>query len=156
MRPHGTQEQLEGRRRRALQWLDEGADPPDVAHKVGCAVSSVYYWNELRKTKGEHALKPKPVPGRPGRLTGRQKQSLVRTRVEGPLKSGYSTDLWTLGRVAQVIENRFGVLYHPGHVWKILKALGLSRQKPEPTAREQDEKEINQGKHRSWPQIKKV
>jgi transposase len=156
MRPHGTQEQLEERRRRALHLLDEGANPPDVAHKIGCSLSSVYYWDDLRETKGENALKPKPVSGRPGKLTGRQKQSLVRTLVEGPLKSGYSTDLWTLGRVAKVIDDRFGVIYHPGHVWKILKELGLSRQKPETRARERDEKEIAHWKRHKWPHIKKV
>ena len=156
MRPHGTQEQLEGRRRRALRLLDEGLSPPDVAHKVGCSLSSVYYWNDLRKTKGENALKPKPVPGRPGKLTERQKQSLVRTLVEGPLKYGYSTDLWTLGRVAKVIDDRFEVSYHPGHVWKILQELRWSPQKPETKAREQDEKEIKRWKRHSWPHIKKV
>lgn len=156
MRPHGTQKQLEGRRRRALQLLDQGADPQDVAHKVGCSLSSVYYWNDLRETKGENALKPKPVPGRPGKLTGRQKKSLVRTLVEGSLKSGYSTDLWTLGRVAKVIDDRFGVIYHPGHVWKILGELGLSYQKPETRARERDEKEIAHWKRHHLPHIKKV
>lgn len=156
MRPHGTQEQLEERRRRALRLLDEGLSPPEVAQKIGCSLSSVYYWDELRETKGEDALKPKPVPGRPGRLTERQKRSLTRTLVEGPLKYGYTTDLWTLGRVAKVIDKRFGVIYHPGHVWKILKELGLSYQKPETRAREQDEKEIARWKRYSWPHIKKV
>jgi len=131
-------------------------NPPQIAEKLDCSLSSVYYWDDLRKKKGEDALKSKPVPGRPEKLTGRQKQALVRTLVEGPLKNGYSTDLWTLGRVAKVIDKRFGVIYHPGHVWKILQELRWSHQKPETKAREQDEKEIKGWKRRSWPHIKKV
>ncbi len=156
MRPHGTQIELERRRRRALKLLGKGMTPPEIAQALDCSLSSVYYWNDLCKKNGEKALKSKPVPGRPEKLTERQKQTLVRTLVEGPLKSGYSTDLWTLGRVAKMIDDRFGVIYHPGHVWKILKELGLSHQKPETKAREQDEKEIKRWKRHSWPHIKKV
>ena len=156
MRPHGTQIELERRRRRALELLGNGMTPPQIAEKLDCSLSSVYYWNDLYKKNGEDALMPKPVPGRPEKLTERQKQSLVRTLVEGPLKCGYSTDLWTLGRVAKVIDDRFEVNYHPGHVWKILKELGLSYQKPETKAREQDEKEIKRWKRHTFPHIKKV
>ena len=156
MRPHGTPAELEQRRRRAVELLDKGMNPPDVAERMECSLSSVYYWNDLRETKGEDALKPKPVPGRPGKLTERQKQALTRTLVKGPLKNGYSTDLWTLGRVAKVIDDRFGVRYHPGHVWKILQELRWSRQKPETKAREHDEKAIRRWKRHTWPHIKKV
>jgi|SRR3989338_1259795 len=156
MRPHGTQIELERRRRRAIELLGNGMNPPEIAEKLDCSLSSVYYWDDLQKKNGDKALKSKPVPGRPEKLTGRQKQTLVRTLVEGPLKNGYSTDLWTLGRVAKVIDKRFGVVYHPGHVWKILQALRWSHQKPETKAREQDEKEIKRWKQRTWPHIKKV
>lgn len=156
MRPHGTQTELESRRRRALELLGKGMNPPEIALALDCSLSSVYYWNDLRKKNGEMALKSKPVPGRPEKLTERQKQSLVRTLVKGPLKSGYSTDLWTLGRVAKVIDKRFGVIYHPGHVWKILQEMRWSHQKPEIKAREQDEKEVKRWKQNSWPHIKKV
>jgi transposase len=32
--------------------------------------------------------------------------------------------------VADLIKREFGVRYHPGHVWKILAALGWSPQRP--------------------------
>lgn len=156
MRPHGTPAQLEQRRRRAVELLDKGSNPPDVARKIGCSLSSVYYWNELRKKKGQEALKSKPVPGRPERLTGRQKRSLVKILVDGPLKQGYSTELWTLKKISKVIDKSFGVEYHPSHVWKILQDLGWSCQKPETQARERDEKKIKKWIRYSWPHIKKV
>jgi transposase len=42
---------------------------------------------------------------------------------QGAQAHGFGTDLWTLPRVAAVIERTTGVHYHPGHVWKILEAM---------------------------------
>jgi transposase len=47
---------------------------------------------------------------------------------QGAQAHGFGTDLWTLPRVAAVIERVTGVRYHPGHVWKILAALEWSLQ----------------------------
>ena len=156
MRPHGTQIELESRRRRALELLGKGTKPPEVAATLGCSLSSVYYWDDLKKKKGDAALKPKPVPGRPVKLNESQKRSLTRTLATGAVKNGYSTDLWTLKRISEVIDDRFEISYHPSHVWKILRELGWSCQKPEKQNRERDEKEVKQWKHYQWPHIKKV
>jgi transposase len=43
--------------------------------------------------------------------------------------SGFETDGWTRKRVAQVIEQRYGVRHHPSHVSRILAKIGFSRQK---------------------------
>jgi len=156
MRPQGTQIELERRRRQALELLGKGLNPPEIAERLDCSLSSVYYWNDLRKKKGDEALKAKPVPGRPEKLNMRQRHSLTRTLVKGAMKNGYSTDLWTLRRISGVIDKQFGVSYHPAHVWKLLKELGWSCQKPETKAREQDEKEIKRWVRYQWPHIKKV
>ncbi len=156
MRPHGTQIELERRRRRALELLGKGLKPLEIAKRLDCSLSSVYYWDDLYKKKGDEALKSKPVPGRPEKLGSRQKRSLTQTLVKGAMKKGYSTDLWTLRRISEVIDKQFGVSYHPAHVWKLLKELGWSCQKPETKARERDEKQIKQWIHYQWPHIKKV
>lgn len=95
MRPHGSQEQLERRRRRAIDLLKQGLEPWQVAAKIGCALSSVYLWREVVRKKGEAGLKAKPVPGRPPKLTQSQKRRLTRMLLKGALSCGYSTDLWT-------------------------------------------------------------
>ena len=69
-------------------------------------------------------LRPKPTPGRPPRLSGGQQRKLVRILARGPRRAGYPTDLWTLARVAKVIQREFGIRYHPSHVWKMLTARG--------------------------------
>jgi transposase len=155
MRPHGSQEHLEKRRRRAIELLEKGWSLSAVAAKIGCSVSSVFSWREAFRAGGEEGLKAKPVPGRPSRLSERQKQALARMLLKGALRCGYPTDLWTTRRVAQVIHKRWGVQYHPNHLWRLLSTLGWSCQKPEARARERDEEAIAYWKRYRWPHIKK-
>jgi len=58
---------------------------------------------------------------------------------QGARQHGYSTELWALPRVAEVIVEHFGVVYHPGHVWRVLRGMGWRCQKPERRARQRDE-----------------
>jgi putative transposase len=51
----------------------------------------------------------------------------------GPERLGCETPLWTCWRVAHLIEKEFGVSYHDGHVWKVLRALHWSVQRPAAT-----------------------
>ena len=57
--------------------------------------------------------------------------------------------------MTEVIEGEFGVKYHPGHVWYILRDMGWSAQKPERRARERDGEAIAQWREEEWPQVKK-
>lgn len=155
MRPPGSPEQLERRRRRAIALLRKGLNLSAVAAKVGCSVSSVFLWREAYRKQGEGALTAKPAPGRPSKLDPRQKQVLTRLLLQGALSCGYPTDLWTTGRVADLIEKRFGVDYHPNHLWRLLQGLGWSCQKPATRARERDEEAIAHWKRYRWPHIKK-
>lgn len=53
-----------------------------------------------------------------------------------------STNLWTLSRVAKVIELRFGVVYNPGYIWYIRSGLSWSTQKPEARPHKRHEEAI--------------
>lgn len=155
MRPHGSQELLERRRQRALALLRKGLNLSAVAARVGCSVSSVFLWRQMVRARGEAGLRAKPVPGRPPKLSRRQRETLSRILLRGALESDYPTDLWTTRRVAELIRKRFGVTYHPNHLWRLLQALGWSCQKPEKRARERDEEAIARWKRYRWPHIKK-
>lgn len=155
MRPYGSQETLEKRRRRAIELLKRGLHLSRVAAKVGSSLSSVFRWQQAFRQRGWRALKSKPVPGRPSKLTPGQKRELTRILLAGALSCGYSTDLWTQKRVARVIRERFGIRYHPHHMWRFLQGLGWSVQKPVKRARERDEKAIAHWKRYVWPHIKK-
>jgi transposase len=75
--------------------------------------------------------------------------------LEGPEKLGYETPLWTCPRVADLIEREFGIRYHAGHVWKLLRQLGWSPQRPVGRALERNEEAIGEWKRKTWPEIKK-
>jgi transposase len=89
-------------------------------------------------------------------LTDAQLRRLVKMLRKGPLKHGYTTDLWTTGRVAEVIERVFGIRYDRDHVGRVLHRLGWSHQKPQRRAIERDEQAIEEWKRRRWPQVKKT
>ena len=68
---------------------------------------------------------------------------------------GFTGDVWTSPRVAQVIRERYGVHYHPGHVRHLLRQLGWSRQKPVRRASQRDEGAIRRWWAERWPALKK-
>jgi len=155
MRPYGTSKQLEKRRHQAIALWKAGHSYRSIAAKLKSSLSSVVRWFQAYRKKGIDGLRPKPTPGRPPGLSPSQKKKLLRILVKGPLSEGYSTDLWTLKRMAKVIEKHFGVRYHPGHVWWLMMGLGWSCQKPERRALERDEAAIARWKKTTWPRIKK-
>jgi transposase len=91
---------------------------------------------------------------RVSRTTAREQ--LHQALIEGPLAWGYENELWTLPRVTEVIHEVTGIAYHPGHVWRVLRQLGWSRQKPTTRARERDEEAIGRWMHETWPGVKKT
>ena len=155
MRPPGSPSQLERRRRRALQLRKRGLSTLAIAEQLGCSHSSVVRWQQAYKRAGPKGLAPKPIPGRPPRLAPRQQPRLLQLLVKGPLAAGYSTDLWTLDRIAHVIQRQWGIRYHPCHVWKLLQRWGWSCQKPERRALQRNERAIAYWRRGVWPHIKK-
>lgn len=155
MRPKGSAEELERRRRQAMALIDCGIQSAAVARAVGVSRASVTRWRQAYEVGGAEAMAAKPHPGGPSRLTGAQRKRLGRMLLQSPRKHGYSTELWTLARIAQLIAVKFGVEYHPSAVWHILRAMGWSCQKPERRARERDESAIETWRQEQWPNIKK-
>jgi len=156
MRPHGSQQELERRRRRAIALLKEGkATLSAVARSVGASKSSVFRWFQEYQEGGSEALRSKAIPGRPPKLSRIEKEKLAELLLAGPLAAGYRTDLWTLKRIAQTILKHFRIRHHPNHVWRLLQGMGWSCQKPERRALQRNDKEIAHWKVHRWPHIKK-
>ena len=155
MRSKGSAKELEVRRRIAGRLLLQGKGVREVARLVDVSPSSTSRWKQAVEAGGLEALKAKRHPGRKPALTPRQKEDLKQILIKGPLEAGFPTDLWTLSRVAEVIERTFGVSYHPVHVWYLLRQLNFRPQKPERRARERDEAAIARWRQETWPEIKK-
>lgn len=155
MRPHGSPEELERRRRRAIALLDAGTSVTGVAQRLGCSHSSVILWRDRVKRRGPDSLKARPTPGRPPKLSAKKLARLPRLLSQGATASGFSTALWTTQRIATVIRREFGVDLHRAHVGRLLARLGWSCQKPERRAIERDEVVIAHWKRYRWTAIKK-
>ncbi len=140
---------------RAMTLLDHGRSQAQVARQLGVTPAAVSQWVKARRQGGDDALLARPHHGPKPRLNHRQLQRLEKMLLRGPCKHGYPTELWTLQRVAEVIEKRFEVGYDPSGVWHVLHRMGWSCQKPERRARERDEDSIVRWRKQDWPRIKK-
>jgi transposase len=155
MRPYGSPTTLERRRRRAITLLEQGLSLSEVARRVQASVGSVYQWRQAWRTGGEAAVAPKSVSGAPRKLTDQQRAQVVQLLLQGARANGFPNELWTLKRIAAVMQVHFGVRYHPSHVWKILRGLGWSCQVPERRAIQRDEEAIAHWQRYQWPAIQK-
>ena len=148
-------EALEQRRMRAARLLEKGYSQSEVARRVGVHRQSVSQWAAELREKGRAGLKRAGRAGRKPRLDAIAIRKIEQGLKRGPEALGYATSLWTSARVAQLIEIACGVRYHRGHVWRILRQLGWSCQRPAGRALERNEEKIRQWKQKRWPEIKK-
>ena len=143
------------KRVRAGRLLRAGKRPAEVAEAVGVARQTVYTWKALLDEGGINALRAVPERGRPAQLDAGQLARVRSTLLQSPTEHGFGTELWTLKRVAAVIERMHGVRFGQTQVWRILGRLGFSSQKPEKRAIERDEDAVRTWKRRTWPALKK-
>jgi transposase len=152
MRPKGTAAELERRRRRAVQLVEQGESPTVVARILGVHPKSIHRWRRLARQP--HGLEARPTPGATPRLSDDQLQQLEQLLLQGAKAHGWPNQLWTADRVARLLRERFHVTHHPEHVRKILKQrLGWTSQKPKRKARERNDKEVERWKDDELPRI---
>ena len=149
-------EALERRRLEAARLLRRGLSQGEVARRVGVHRQSVSRWARQLAEGGRASLKKVGRAGRKPRLSPADLRRVERGLKRGPEALGYGTGLWTARRVAKLIEQECGVQYHPGHVWRILRDLGWSVQRPIGRAVERDEQAIRRWKETRWPALKKT
>jgi transposase len=148
-------EALERRRLQAVRLLDHGLSESEVARRLKVSHTSVNRWARVLAQQGSKGLKQAGRAGRKPRLSAEDLKRLEQGLLKGPEALGYETPLWTLWRVRHLIEQEFGVQYHKGHIWKILRQLKWSCQRPVGRARERNEQAIEHWKKVEWPRIKK-
>jgi transposase len=146
---------LERRRLEAVKLLDKGLNQSEVARRLKVSHQTVSRWRKMVENGGAEALAKAGRAGRKPELTADQNVRLVELLKQGPERLGYRTQLWTTARVADLIKREFKVSYHPGHVWKVLRQMRWSCQRPQGRARERNERAIAEWKRRQWPAIKK-
>jgi len=155
MRPSGTPEALEARRKIAARLFAQGKSLTEVAATVGCSKSSASRWKHAWEHGGTNALRSIPNPGRKPRLSPAQHRRLVAALKQGTSHWGYAPAGWTGPLVRDLIQHLFGVQYHVDYVGTLLHKLGWSPQKPERRARERNERAIARWRRDELPRLKK-
>ena len=157
MMARGTKRLHSLRRRRldAARLFRKGERQAEVARVLEVSRQSVSRWFRQWSRSGNNGLQGSDRAGRPPRLDRKQRALIRKALLKGPLAHGWPTDLWTLPRAARLIESVAGVHYHPGHVWRIMRELGWTLQRPALRATERDEQRIERWKSTTWEQVKK-
>jgi transposase len=142
---------------RAADMYARGKRQADVVQALGVSRSTASEWYRLWSIGGRAALAGAGRAGRLPRLSDDQLAEVVAGLNKGALANGFATDLWTLARVAKVIETTTGVRYSQTQTWDILRnRLGWSRQRPARRALERDDGAIAGWVNRQWPRLKKT
>jgi transposase len=145
----------EGRRLRAFELKEQGWKQTEIADALGVTEGAVSQWMKRAKEEGVEGLRHKPSPGAPPRLSEQERAELPELLARGAEAHGFRGDVWTCERIAEVIYRHFEVRYHPAHVSRLVRSLGLSLQKPSRRANQRDEEAIERWKEQRWPHLKK-
>lgn len=145
---------MEERRREGMRLLSKGMAQAEVARQLGVSRTTALRWDRARTGKRGAAWRKRPL-GRPPKLTDEHLRRLPALLKRGAQAFGFLNDLWTLPRIAAVLERECGVRVHPSHLWRVLGKLGWSCQRPCGKAVERDEEAIVRWKRHTWPALKK-
>ena len=155
MRSQGSAPELERRREMAVARVHDGYPQAQVAAFLQVHPNTVSRWVCAARQHGGNALKAKPTPGRPRKLTARQERMVLGWVVKPPTRFGFATDLWTSRRLASLIAQRWGVHFNANYLVEWLQARRHSPQKPAQPAKERDEAAIANWRDEEWPRLQK-
>jgi transposase len=146
---------LEVLRLRAVEQVQAGAHPEDVAAALGLHRKTVYGWLAKFREGGRDALVAKPVPGRPPKLSGAQIARLYELIVgRDPARFSFAFALWTRDMVRQVIRHEFKISLSVVSVGRLLRTMGLSPQRPLYRAYQQNPEAVQRWKDEQFPAIR--
>jgi transposase len=151
----GSRDWREWRRLRAWDLKQHGWKQCEIAAALGVTEGAVSQWVSRGRTGGVAALRHRPPPGPPSRLTPQQLAHLPALLARGAEAFGFRGDVWTARRVTELIRREFGVQYHFNHVGNLLRQAGWSPQKPLRRASQRNEAAIEQWRTERWPALKR-
>ena len=145
----------EARRFRGWELHLKGWTQAQIAEALGVTEGAVSQWFKKVRENGLQALRSRTGGGPKPRLSAEQLERLPELLTKGPEAYGFRGDVWTRAQVGVVIKKEFGLAYSEGHVGRLLRKVGWSRQKPTERASQRDEAEIARWGEETWPELKK-
>ena len=146
----------QARRERAAELFARGRTQAEVARELDVSRQSASRWHAGWQADGAGALRSRGPTGRPPKIGDDQLEAIEQALLEGALAHGFATDVWTLDRIAMVIQGLTGVGLSNPSVWRLLRwRLGWTVQRPQRQAKERDEEAIQHWVAQEWPRIKR-
>ena len=120
-RPAEQRAAWEARRLQAAELFTQGHTQAEVAHQLGVSRQSAHVWHARFQQGGVDALRSRGPTGPAPRLSDSQLHQVEQALLKGASANGFVGELWTLDRIATVIERLTGVRHHPAWVWALLR-----------------------------------
>jgi transposase len=154
---HQERERLQARRLRAAELFALGVRQAEVARQLGVSPQAVSVWHARWRAGGQDGLRSRGPTSPAPKVSDTQLAGVEDALLEGATANGFTGELWTLDRIATVIEWLTGVRHHSAHVWALLHhRLGWSVQRPTRRAAERDQDAIDRWVKERWPKIKQT
>jgi len=134
----------------------EGYTTGDISSILKVHRSSVSIWINNWNLHKDDGLLEGYHSGRKRKISENDLQHLHDILESGPVAYGLDTAVWTSPIIAALIEEEFGISYHPGHVRKVLKKMGFSVQRPTTKLVDADPSEQNKWIRYTYPNLKKT
>ena len=150
---HNTLEEM---RVLAVQRMNEGEHPGDVAASLGMHRSWGYKCRAMAKGRGHglRALRSTKGTGRPRKLSLAQERQVFRwVNGKRPDQYGFDFGLWTRQVVQELVFERFEVSLSLASIGTLLARLGLTAQKPLERAYQRDPDAVARWKNETYPAI---
>ena len=139
----------------AIVLNSEGRTSGEVARILEAPRSKVSLWLMNYQEHGVEGLLEGHRCGRPVELADAQRETLADIIESGPVAYGFDCGVWTSSRIAHVIEDEFGIHYHPGHVRKLLHRMDFSVQRPRRVLVRADPAAQDRWQRYDYPRLKK-
>jgi len=133
----------------------DGQSSGRIAEILKAPRSKVSEWLANYQEHGDEGLLEGQRSGRPARLSQAQRIALDDIIESGPVAYGLDSGVWTSPMIARIIEEEFDVVFHPGHVRKLLTAMGFSVQRPRRVLARADAAKQARWRRSTYPNIKK-
>ncbi len=148
-------ESLSAARISAVRAHNSGMRTCDIARAIGVHPNSVSRWIGSYKAGGAIALRESKSSGRPKKIDCRSEAPKIFKLIRKPATHfGFSTPLWNCPRLIKVLKDELDLKVSKTTLWRTLKEIGLSYQKPDKRAMEQDSKQRREWTQRTLPALK--
>ena len=148
--------ECQARRERAAELFAQGRSQAEVARQLDVSRQSASRWHGGWQAAGTTGPQSRGPTGRRPKIADDQLEGIEQALLEGALAHGFATDVWTLDRIAVVIQGLTGVQLSNPSTWRLLRGrLGWTVQRPQGQAKERDEQAVQHWVAHEWPRIKK-